>query len=873
VGVGDDVTRLQPVSSHDLTGDVRVGPYRLIRELGRGGMGAVYLGVRDDDAFQKRVAVKVLKRGMDTEAIVRRFRHERQILAGLEHQNIAGLLDGGTTQDGLPYFAMEYVEGQPIVDYCDTRGLDTTARLQLFRQVCAAVQYAHQNLIVHRDIKPANVLVTAAGTPKLLDFGIAKLLNPELAGHTLAPTALGLQLMTPEYASPEQVRGEPVTTATDVYSLGVLLYEMLTGRLPYRITGRTPADIARVVCEATPDRPSTAVTTLAEQEPTGGSDSSEGTIARHAEAAATLRTIGNERLRRRLAGDLDNIVLKALSKEPTRRYASVEQFAEDVRRHLNGLPVIARKDTIGYRTAKFVRRNRALVAAGAVTLVALLAGIVSTAWQANVARRERARAEARFDDVRQLANASLFELHDAIRELPGATPARQLLVSKGMEYLDKLSQDAGDRADLQRELASGYVKLGDLLGRPFNPNLGDTAGGLANYRKAASIYESIGAATSPDSILRRELATAYLRLSEVLSSTGDTAEAVSFANKGLALQTAAGGDAPLSAEARRELVATYTRVGDLLSNTGDTNGALDQRRRAVALMEVVSATAPEDLANLRQLAIVYQKLGNSLGNPNYPNVGDPVGGMEQLEKSTEVLERATKLYPSNAMFQKNLAVINSNAADVLLALKKSDEAEARQQKALAAFEQLAAADPSNVVAKNDLAISVYKIAEMLDQRGKYPEAVRQYQRALSIHQALMASDAGNDSYKLEVASDYSSLAVTQAKMGDRSTSIGNHSRAVSMTRELSKANPANAELRLSVALALTGRADAYALLSRSAPASLRREDLTAAERDYGEAAAIFGTMQDEGSIEGTDRQTFERVRADLDRVRQDLAAR
>ena len=254
------------------------------------------------------------------------------------------------------------------------------------------------------------------------------------------------------------------------------------------------------------------------------------------------------------------------------------------------------------------------------------------------------------------------------------------------------------------------------------------------------IYESIGAATSPDSILRRELATAYLRLSEVLSSTGDTAEAVSFANKGLALQTAAGGDAPLSAVARRELVATYTRVGDLLSNTGDTNGALDQRRRAVALMEAVSATAPEDLANLRQLAIVYQKLGNSLGNPNYPNVGDPLGGMEQLEKSTEVLERATKLYPNNAMFQKNLAVINSNAADVLLALKKSDEAEARQQKALAAFEQLAAADPSNVVAKNDLAISVYKIAEMLDQRGEYPEAVRQYQRALSIHQALMASD-------------------------------------------------------------------------------------------------------------------------------------
>jgi len=676
--------------------------------------------------------------------------------------------------------------------------------------------------------------------------------------------------MTPEYASPEQVRGEPVSTATDIYSLGVLLYELLTGRLPYRLTSRTPADIARVVCESTPERPSTAVTQLDERQSKRAETASE---IRRVEAAATLRTIGSERLRRRLAGDLDTIVLKALSKEPSRRYASVDQFAEDIRRHLSGLPVIARKDTIGYRAGKFVRRNRALVAAGAITMLALVAGIISTAWQASVARAERARAEARFDEVRQLANASLFELHDAIRELPGATPARQLLVSKGMEYLDRLSRDAGDRADLQRELASGYLKLGDVLGRPFNPNLGDTAGGLANYRKAAAIYESIGAATSRDSTLRRELATAYLRLSEVLSSTGDTAEAVEFANKGLALQTEAGGEAPLSADARRELVASYTRVGDLLSNTGDTNAALDQRRRAVALMESVSAAAPDDLANLRQLAIVYQKLGNSLGNPNYPNVGDSEGGLEQLEKSTEVLERATKLYPSNAMFQKNLAVINSNAADVLLALKRSDEAESRQQKALAAFEELAATDPSNVVAKNDLAISVYKIAEMLDQRGKYPEAVRQYQRALSIHQGLMASDPGNDSYKLEVASDYSSLAVTQAKMGNRSASIGNHTRAVTMSRELAKANPANAELRLTVALALTGRADALALLSQSAAGSLRRDDLTAAERDYAEAVAIFGAMQDEGLIEGTDRQTFERVRADLDRVKQSLAKR
>lgn len=251
-------------------------------------MGTVYLAVRADDEFQKRVAIKVLRRGMDTDAIVRRFRHERQILASLQHPYIAGLLDGGSTADGLPYFAMEYVQGQNIADFCEVRKLDTSARLELFRKVCAAVQYAHQNLIIHRDIKPANVLVTTDGTPKLLDFGIAKLLNPEVGAHTMAPTVAGLQLMTPDYASPEQVRGELVTTATDVYSLGVLLYELLTGRRPYQLTSRSLAEVAHVICNAEPERPSTAVTLLT--------------------AGAPLNT---DRLRRRLAGDLDTIVLKA----------------------------------------------------------------------------------------------------------------------------------------------------------------------------------------------------------------------------------------------------------------------------------------------------------------------------------------------------------------------------------------------------------------------------------------------------------------------------------------------------------------------------------------------------------------------------------
>jgi non-specific serine/threonine protein kinase/serine/threonine-protein kinase len=850
----------------------RVGSYTLIREIGSGGMGTVYLAVRHDDAFEKRVAIKILKRGMDSDSIVRRFRNERQILASLQHPYIAGLLDGGTTADGLPYFAMEYIEGRRIVDYCDAHQLDTSARIELFRKVCAAVQYAHQNLIIHRDIKPANVLVTPDGTPKLLDFGIAKLLNPELAGETIAPTAAGPQLMTPEYASPEQVRGEPVTTATDVYSLGVLLYELLTGRRPYRLTGRTPAEIARVVCNSVPVPPSTAVTRTAEAAP--ASEPETGSAPATSESDAT-RSADTDRLRRRLAGDLDNIVLKALSKESPRRYASVDQFSEDLRRHLAGLPVMARKDTLGYRTAKFVRRNRGAVAAAIVLFLSLLAGIVGTTWQASEARRERARAEQRFDDVRALAHAFIFELHDSIRDLPGSTPARQLLVSKGLEYLDKLSRDSGGSPELQRELAAAYMRVGDVQGRPLNPNLGDSAGALASYQKSVAIYEALTAGGVSDPAVRRELGTGYVRLSEIKSSMGETGDALTLAQKGLALQKdtieVSASHVAVPAEVRRELAATYSRVGDLLSATGDTRGALEHRRLALAIMQTIAATAPGDLANIRQLGIAYQKLGNTLGNPNYPNVGDLAGALENLQKAHAIFSDATKAHPSNAMVRRNLAVINSNTADVLRAMNRSGDALARQREAEGAFKALADADPSNVAARNDLAISLSKIAEMLDANGRSTEAIVEYQRALEIHQTLAAADPENDTASLEVASDHNRLATAQAKLGMRAPSLANHDRAVAMSQALRTANPKNVELTVAVALAKLGRGDAYAAFGRKASGAARASDLRRAERDYVEGIELLARLEQEKSIEGTDVKTLEHARAELTRIRADLS--
>src|SRR5436190_5900035 len=397
------------------TGEL-IGPYRVVRELGRGGMGAVYLAERADEQYKKQVAIKVIKRGMDTDSVLRHFRNERQILASFDHPNIARLFDGGTTEDGLPYFVMEYIEGIPIDKYCDAQGLSLSERLKLFREVCAAVIYAHRHTVIHRDVKPSNILVTNDGMPKLLDFGIAKILQLGDGAEPLM-TVAGMRPMTPEYASPEQVRGEPVTTASDVYSLGVVLYELLTGTSPYRFTSHAPREVERAITQQEPTRPSTATALHRNQ----------------------YSEISNQKL---LRGDLDNILLMALRKERERRYQSVEQFSEDIRRHLESRPVLARKDTTAYRAAKFIRRNKAATIAATLVFLSLVAGLVATTWEAN-------RAKRRFNDVRQLAHSVLFDYYDAIKDLPGATRARERLVKDALSYLDSLAGEAAGDSPLQ----------------------------------------------------------------------------------------------------------------------------------------------------------------------------------------------------------------------------------------------------------------------------------------------------------------------------------------------------------------------------------------------------------------------------------------
>ena len=466
----------------------RLGPWRLGPRLGQGGMGTVYEARREDPPGQ-RAAVKLLA-GFGHGAHARaRFHAECRILARLEHPGIARFIDAGSAPDGTPYLVMEHVAGQPLTLHAQRAGLGLRQRLELFLGVCAAVQYAHLRLVVHRDLKPSNILVDAAGAPRLLDFGIARLLAEE-GGD--APTLTALRAFTPDYASPEQVSGEPVTTASDVYSLGVLLFELLTGERPLRLAGLAPHELQRVVCSQPPAAPSTVVglpPTLAEgQAPAAGP------------AVAERRRLG-----RALRGDLDTIALKALRKEPERRYASAGDLAEDVRRFLEGRPVLARPDTFRYRLSKFVGRRPGLAATAALVALSLGLGLAATLREARRAAEQSRRAVQRFEDVRALGRTVLFDVEAAVRDLPGSGEARRLIAGRAQAYLDGLAREAGEDAALRRELAEGYLRLAELQA---GPALGDAAAAARSRGRAVSLLEE-GLRQSPgDPTLRAALARA-----------------------------------------------------------------------------------------------------------------------------------------------------------------------------------------------------------------------------------------------------------------------------------------------------------------------------------------------------------------------------
>jgi serine/threonine protein kinase/predicted negative regulator of RcsB-dependent stress response len=772
--VEDAAGMLASTQAESIAGQ-RIGPYRVVCELGHGGMGAVYLAARADDEFKRQVAIKLIKRGMDTDFIISRFRHERQILASFDHPNIARLLDGGTTEDGLPYFVMEYIEGQPISQYCDEHRLNITERVKLFRQVCAAVHYAHQNLVIHRDLKPSNLLVTADGIPKLLDFGIAKILNPGLVATTIQETATAVRLMTPEYASPEQVRGEPITTASDVYSLGVVLYELLTGHRPYRFKNWLPHEIARAICETEPERPSTAISRVETiTKPDGATQ-----LMITPELVSQARDGQLDKLRRRLAGDLDNIVLMAMRKEAQRRYSSVEQFSEDLRRHLAGLPVIARKDTLWYRGAKFVKRHKAGVAAAALIVVSLLGGIIESTRQARLAER-------RFNDVRQLANSFLFEFHDAIETLPGSTPVRELVVKRALEYLDKLAQEARSDQSLLQELATAYQRVGDVQGRPGFANLGDKAGALTSYRKALQIRERLLAGGAADEKLRLELATNHDRLGDSLRLTGNVAQALEHYRQSLQIREALSA-AGSTAVIKRDLASSYTRLGDSLAATGNLAAAIENHRQALAINETL-ASDPANTKNRRVLFVSHIKIGNMLDK-----TGDVNGALKSYQQGLKISKQLSDAAPMNAQASRELAACYDKVGNILLVIGDHTQALEHYQQAQMIRQKLV--DPKNAELRRDLSISFDKIGNVMEEKGELAKALANYREALKINQKLAAEDQGNAQLQLDVSISHRQIGDVLFKSNDLAGALASHRQALEIRLELAREDEKNTEVQ------------------------------------------------------------------------------
>jgi serine/threonine protein kinase/tetratricopeptide (TPR) repeat protein len=807
----------------------RVGPYQVIEEIGEGGMGSVYRAMRVDDQYQKQVAIKVVRSGFDTRFALTRFKAERQILANLEHPNIARLLEGGSTEDGQPYFVMEYIQGQPLDQYCDDHKLTITERLRLFRTVCSAVQYAHQNLVIHRDIKPNNILVNAEGVPKLLDFGIAKILSAD-PGDSSAKTMTMVRLLTPEYASPEQLLDEPIATASDIYSLGVVLYELLTGQRPYRFTTRKPDEIARVVIESEPQKPSAAV--VREKESSGIRDES---VQWTPQTGSGTREGSPEKLRRRLSGDLDNIVLMALRKEPLRRYVSVEQFSEDIRRHLEGLPVVARTDTFVYRSSKFVRRHTAGVTTAALVVLSLTVGLAFALREAKIARQQRARAEQRFDDVRTLAKSNLSEFHDAIQNLPGSAAARHLVIQRTLGYLDKLSHDAAGDREIMRELAAGYQRIGDLQGNFSGPGIGDSGAALESYGKAWTIRESLAAASGNDPAdLKSEISLlhGYVR---TLLVTGNTQGALRMARQQLAFAELVAQKQKSDRDRIMDEARAHIQLGWVLGGNGSSSSTREltegmwHDRKAIELLGPLANQAADstaimgllqstlDLAyhlrknrefeaSLKIYDAIWSKTSGLHGLPDaaqaifynhrsrlFDDMDDYVRADKDNRKSWDLGESLLKADPhdlinriNNAGALGTIGIDEARLGHVLAGKKKLDEA-------IKIGEEMLADNPYELFYKNLLLMGYSYRGEILCSMGDFPGALQQYIRSLTAATEIAHHDPGDLESRLNIAKLHAALGLVHARAAQYPEAKQEFNTALDNFQDLLRLRPQDAE--------------------------------------------------------------------------------
>jgi len=734
----------------------RLGAYRLTRQIGRGGMGVVYEAERDDQEFDRTAAVKILPAW--SAGFAERFRTERRVLAALDHPGVARLIDSGTSEDGIAWFVMELVDGQPVTTWAIEHRLSLRDRVALVERICDAVAYAHRHLVVHRDLKPANILVNADGQPKLLDFGIATLLSEE-DGRSAGTTRTGHQSFTPEFASPEQVRGERVTTASDVYSLGVLLYLLLSGRHPYALQGLSPLDVMRTVCEVDPPPPS------------GVAPADE---------------------RRLLAGDLDAVVGKALRKAPDERYASVAELAADLRAWRSGYPVVAAPASFGYHARRFIRRNRKAVAAALALVTALAGGGAATAWQARIAQAERDKAQNRFRQVQEFSRSLLFEVHDALVSLPGATEARRLLLDRAVQFLDGLAADAGNDHALKLELSSGYHQLANVQGNALSENVGDSAASIVSLEKSMRLAEDVRAA-QPDAIapLVRALRTAV----------------------DLAAARTARGDA--------DALAWQARHASLVRQL--------QQRDTTGASALVVAKGYSDIGWLHVKNEAF------------------AAGEEAYREALRQFERVPRERRTLLDIRDHSYALKRLGA-VLVPLGRFDEGERRYREALALDQEALRLD-DRPQTRYDITFTLSDLALVQSRRGLWTDAVALWNQALTIRKAAMAADPRDVRAVNGTATLYGRLGGAARAAKDVTTTVARYRDELQLRDELrtriddlpgNRADRAWAALRLAEGLSDRAAAEPRNP-ARAAWLAEARRLLTGVRRSDGKASVPAGS--------------------------------
>lgn len=714
------------ISPRESTPHRSIGPYEIDRLLGTGGMGTVYLAHRADGQYEQQVALKLIHRSLNSEVLRNQFRRERQILAGLSHPFIARLLDGGITEQNELYLVMEYIEGESVVTYLRKVNASLRARLFLFENVCKAVQYAHQNLVVHRDIKPDNILVVSDGTPRLLDFGTSKLTSPNDPTGSGELTLHGLRSFTPQYASPEQILGRPISTASDIYSLGVILYVLLADTPPYTLRDASMEAIIYAVCTQDPPKPS-AVSGLTEE----------------------------------IDADLDSIALKALRKEPAERYQTVEQFVVDIRAWLEQRPVSARRDTFRYRAAKFARRNKILIGAGVLLASVLLLGILGILWQSHNANAQRMRAEASAAEMRELSTTFLYEIDNAVRDLPGAIPIRRLMVDRVLQHLDSLAQRTGQDKANRIYLADAYVHLGMLQGDPYESNVGDSQGALQSLGKASSLVLPLRSRYPDDRDVLDIWIKTLISRGRILYGAGRAPEAITCIQPALAALDQEVSVKSVSASKLAEAASAYGLLGDISGepetpNLGDYSGAEAAYTRVRELYTLALARDPELIRAKKGLALSPLQIADVV------MLTDPVRSIELIRESQLLWDKIPDKDKSNVQDRRTILYDTLKLAEAYRLIREYKLSIATYETAKATIETRADLDPNDSRGQADYAgvldgeVETYmdSLNPILNERRTSADASRAYaltELSIAKNDKIAKIDPGNHTWAMYLA--------------------------------------------------------------------------------------------------------------------------